>query len=48
MNKILIIEDEESIRTVLEDDFRLEDYEVEVASDGTEGLAKALILCCQG
>jgi DNA-binding response OmpR family regulator len=42
MNKILIIEDEESIRTVLEDDFRLEDYEVEVASDGTEGLAKAL------
>jgi DNA-binding response OmpR family regulator len=39
--KILIIEDEEPIRMALEDDFRLEDYEVEVASDGTEGLAKA-------
>jgi DNA-binding response OmpR family regulator len=41
MKKILIIEDEESIRTVLEDDFRLENYEVIVASDGREGLAKA-------
>jgi two-component system alkaline phosphatase synthesis response regulator PhoP len=41
MKKILIIEDEESIRTVLEDDFRLENYEVIVASDGIEGLAKA-------
>lgn len=41
MKKILIIEDEESIRIALEDDFRLEDYDVEVASDGIEGLAKA-------
>lgn len=41
MKKILIIEDEESIRMALEDDFRLEDYNVEVASDGLEGLAKA-------
>ncbi len=41
MKKILIVEDEEPIRMALEDDFRLEDYEVEVASDGTEGLAKA-------
>jgi DNA-binding response OmpR family regulator len=41
MKKLLIIEDEESIRTVLEDDFRLENYEVIVASDGREGLAKA-------
>ena len=41
MKKILIIEDEESIRLALEDDFRLEDYDVEVASDGIEGLAKA-------
>ncbi len=40
MKKILIIEDEESIRMALEDDFRLENYEVEVASDGHEGLAK--------
>ena len=43
MKKILIIEDEESIRTVLEDDFRLENYEVIVASDGIEGLVKASI-----
>ena len=42
MKKILIIEDEESIRLALEDDFRLEDYDVEVASDGIEGLAKAV------
>lgn len=41
MTKILIIEDEESIRMALEDDFRLENYDVEVASDGIEGLAKA-------
>jgi len=39
--KILIVEDEEPIRMALEDDFRLENYEVEVASDGQEGLAKA-------
>ena len=39
--KLLIIEDEESIRMALEDDFRLEDYDVEVASDGIAGLAKA-------
>ena len=41
MNKILIIEDEESIRMALEDDFRLENYDVTVASDGIEGLTKA-------
>jgi len=41
MKKILIIEDEDSIRMALEDDFRLENYAVEVASDGLEGLAKA-------
>ncbi|KPL16501.1 MAG: chemotaxis protein CheY [Bacteroides sp. SM1_62] len=40
MKKILIIEDEDSIRMALEDDFRLEHYEVEVASDGLEGLDK--------
>jgi len=39
--KILIIEDEEPIRIALEDDFRLENYEVIVATDGIEGLAKA-------
>ncbi|MBE9509425.1 MAG: response regulator transcription factor [Bacteroidetes bacterium] len=42
MKKILIIEDEESIRMALEDDFRLENYDVEVASDGMEGLSKAV------
>ena len=41
MKKILIIEDEELIRMALEDDFRLENYEVIVASDGIEGLTKA-------
>ena len=41
MKKLLIIEDEELIRMALEDDFRLENYEVTVASDGIEGLAKA-------
>jgi two-component system alkaline phosphatase synthesis response regulator PhoP len=41
MKKILIIEDEEPIRTALEDDFRLENYEVTVAADGIEGLEKA-------
>ena len=41
MKKLLIIEDEELIRMALEDDFRLENYDVTVASDGIEGLAKA-------
>jgi len=41
MKKILIIEDDESIRMALEDDFRLENYEVIVAFDGIEGLTKA-------
>ena len=41
MKKILIIEDEESIRMALEDDFRLDNYDVVVAVDGLDGLAKA-------
>jgi two-component system alkaline phosphatase synthesis response regulator PhoP len=41
MKKILIIEDEEPIRMALEDDFRLENYDVVVANDGIEGLKKA-------
>ena len=41
MKKILIIEDEESIQMALEDDFRLENYDVSVASEGLEGLTKA-------
>ena len=41
MKKILIIEDEDPIRMAMEDDFILENYIVEVASDGLEGMAKA-------
>lgn len=41
MTKILIIEDEESIRLPLEDNLRLEGYEVACARDGLEGLAMA-------
>jgi two-component system alkaline phosphatase synthesis response regulator PhoP len=41
MNKILIIEDEESILMPLEDNLRLEGYEVSCARDGLEGLSKA-------
>lgn len=41
MKKILIIEDEELIRIALEDDFSLEGYDVETASDGLEGMAKS-------
>jgi two-component system alkaline phosphatase synthesis response regulator PhoP len=41
MNKILIIEDEESILMPLEDNLRLEGYEVSCARDGLEGLTKA-------
>ena len=38
MKKILIIEDEEAISMALEDDFRIEGYEVFVARDGKSGL----------
>jgi DNA-binding response OmpR family regulator len=41
MKKILIIEDEDPIRIVLEDDFRDEGYIVESASDGIEGFEKS-------
>jgi DNA-binding response OmpR family regulator len=41
MKKILIIEDEESIRMALEDDFLQEGYDVETAADGIDGLSKA-------
>lgn len=39
--KILIIEDEDPIRMALEDDFCLENYDVAVATNGIDGLAKA-------
>ncbi len=41
MKKILIIEDEESIRMALEDDFLLEGYEVAIAANGIDGLSMA-------
>jgi two-component system alkaline phosphatase synthesis response regulator PhoP len=41
MTKILIVEDEESILMPLEDNLRLEGYEVSCARDGLEGLAMA-------
>ena len=41
MNKILIIEDEESILMALEDSLKLEGYEVACAEDGKQGLSMA-------
>lgn len=42
MAKILIIDDEEVIRSTLKDILEYEDYETEEASDGTEGLKMVL------
>jgi len=39
--RVLVIEDEKSILMGLEDDLRLEGYEVSGVSDGAEGLARA-------
>lgn len=41
MTKILIVEDEESIRGPLEDNLKLEGYDVSCAGDGIEGLSLA-------
>jgi DNA-binding response OmpR family regulator len=41
MKRILVIEDEPQMRLGLRDNLELEGYEVETATDGTEGLAKA-------
>jgi DNA-binding response OmpR family regulator len=41
MEKILIIEDEESILMALEDDLRIEGYEIASAKDGLQGLSMA-------
>ena len=40
-SKILIVEDEEIIRLGLKDNFELENYIVETASDGEEAIIKA-------
>ncbi len=42
MNKILIVEDDESIADLEKDYLELADFEVEVANNGEEGLTKAL------
>lgn len=42
MNKILIVEDEEAIADLEKDYLELSGFEVEIASDGTSGLKKAL------
>ena len=42
MSKILIVEDEESIADLEKDYLELSGFEVEIASDGTSGLKKAL------
>ncbi len=42
MDRILIVEDEEAILMALEDDLRLEGYEVESAADGPLGLSMAI------
>lgn len=40
MAKVLIIEDDESLRDMYRRGFELEDFEVEAASDGQEGIEK--------
>ncbi len=44
MKKILIIEDDKTIRMALQDDFRFDGYEVKTAATGPEGLEKAMDL----
>jgi DNA-binding response OmpR family regulator len=41
MKRILVIEDEPQMQLGLRDNLELEGYEVQVAGDGEEGLAKA-------
>src|SRR5215210_2855151 len=41
MSRILIVEDEEAIAVALEDDLRLEGYDVDVARDGEAASAVA-------
>lgn len=44
MSSVLLVEDEEALRLFLGDSLRSEGYSVETASDGAEGLEKALRL----
>ena len=41
MTRILVVEDEAAIARALEDDFRAQGYDVELASDGPTGLERA-------
>ena len=41
MSRILIVEDEPAIALGLEDDLKMEGYQVEVASDGRSAVARA-------
>ena len=42
MNKILLVEDEESIAELEKDYLELSDFEVTIANDGRKGLEQAL------
>jgi CheY-like chemotaxis protein len=42
MHSVLIIEDNQIIREMYSDKFRVNDFEVSIAADGAEGLKKAL------
>jgi two-component system alkaline phosphatase synthesis response regulator PhoP len=44
MKRILIVEDDRTIRMALEDDFKFEGYQVDTAVTGPEGLEKAMDL----
>ncbi|HQJ45929.1 MAG TPA: response regulator transcription factor, partial [Ignavibacteriaceae bacterium] len=43
MPKILVVDDEQNMRTGLKDNLEFEGYEVETANDGEEGLKKILV-----
>lgn len=42
MSKILVVDDEQNMRTGLKDNLEFEGYEVEIANDGEQGLKKIL------
>ena len=43
MTKILVVDDEQNMRTGLKDNLEFEGYEVETANDGEQGLKKIAI-----
>jgi len=42
MAKILVVDDEQNMRTGLKDNLEFEGYDVEIANDGEQGLKKIL------